>query len=856
MSDSDRTVPEPVEEPTIPPSPSSSSSSMDEQATIAASGSSASTSQTEKLTLQNYELLDELGRGGMGVVHKARDKKLDRIVALKTIIAGNFASDEDIIRFRQEAQAAAKLDHPGIVEIYEVSDASSPQHFFSMKFVEGGSLADLNETYLADQRRAVELMIKIAEAVHHAHQRGILHRDLKPANVLIDENDQPRITDFGLAKHLNAESGLTRTGMVMGTPGFMAPEQATGKSDVTTSADIYSLGAILYWLVTGQPPFLGETQLDVIMKTINEQPASVRSVRSAVDGGLDLICQKALNKLPDDRYLSAEALAEDLRAWLAGEPLSVKPPTVLQLASIWVRKNFLSISIGVTTGAICGALVGCAILTVIAKEYVMSEEFVNQLGENDEPWISRYFGWIRHVPLGAVLALPPLMIVMNVLCGIINVQILKPKSREMLYVVAAIAALFAGIVSFTTSLGWSPIIRHGVDNGIQDIQLLSDSIWLETDAERNMARTALFQRYPGLKDVRQNQRGNLIRYKIKRDQSFGIPQGMWEGIGITLCLSAIPLFLSMAFAGMIWQRGFRGFSFFGHSFELGIYSALFMLLFTRTFSFQIGAFPGWLTHVSSLSALAVAIWLALSQKPWYFRILGFVLANIAVFGSFAMSSRVVDAGNMARYAKSNSDYQAAAQYLEMLAEQRDNSYARFRLAIIYAFLDDDENYVRVCNELTSSFENIYITDVAERTAKVNLLKPDLIPDLELVHGLAESASVFSESSRYRHWLMFCRALSELRKKNFDAALDWNERCRKVASTHKSNRNSLTLQATSFMVDSIAYSNKGEHEKAAQAIELGTKLIPQFEGDNPIWENTLIYEVLKSEATQKLRGSDE
>lgn len=852
MSDSDRTVPEPVEEPTILPTPGSS----DEQATIAASGLTKPPKHQDQLSIQNYELLEELGRGGMGVVHKARDKKLDRIVALKTIIAGNFASDEDITRFRQEAQAAAKLDHPGIVEIYEVSDASSPHHFFSMKYVEGGSLADLSEAFLSDQKRAVELMIKIANAVHHAHQRGILHRDLKPANVLIDEKDQPRITDFGLAKHLNADSGLTRTGMVMGTPGFMAPEQATGKSDVTTSVDVYSLGAILYWLVTGQPPFLGETQLDVIMKTINEQPASVRSVRNAVDLGLDLICQKALNKLPDDRYVSAEALADDLRAWLAGEPLSVKPPTVLQLTSIWIRKNFRSLSIGITTGAICGALIGCAILAVIAKEYLNSEGFVNQLGEQNESWISRYFGWIRNVPFGAIIILPPLMIMLNVLCGIINVQILKPKAREMLFVVAAISALFAGIVSFTTSLGWSPIIRHGIDNGLQDIQLLSDSIWLESDAEKEMARTALFQRYPGLKDVRQSQRGNLIRYKIKRDQAFGIPQGMWEGIGITLCLSAIPLFLATSFAGMIWQRGHRGFSFFGQSFELGIYSALFMLMFTRTFSFQIGLFPGWLTHGATLTGMILAIWFALSQKPWYFRILGFVLANLAVFGSFAMSSRIVESGNMARRAESNADYQTAARYLEMLAEQRDNSYARFRLAIIYAYLNDDANYIRVCKEMTTGFEYMYIPEVAERTAKVNLLKPELNLELGQVHELAQSVSVFSESSKHRHWIMFVRALSELRKANFDAALDWNKRCRDATSATPADQNNATLEATSLIVDAMAWSAKGENEKAAQAYETGTNLAPKFSGENPIWENTLIFEVLKAEAKQALKANIE
>ncbi|KPJ71989.1 MAG: hypothetical protein AMS14_08735, partial [Planctomycetes bacterium DG_20] len=210
----------------------------------------------------DYELLEEIGRAGMGVVYRARQVSLDRLVAVKMILAGQLATDEDVKRFHVEAQAAAALDHPGVVPIYEVGEHEG-QHYFSMGLVEGQNLAERLSSGPLQPRKAAELTRKVAEAVAYAHAQGVIHRDLKPANVLLDENDQPRITDFGLAKRVEADGGLTDTGSVLGTPNYMPPEQASGKSAlIGPTADVYSLGAILYALLAGRPPFQAATPSD------------------------------------------------------------------------------------------------------------------------------------------------------------------------------------------------------------------------------------------------------------------------------------------------------------------------------------------------------------------------------------------------------------------------------------------------------------------------------------------------------------------------------------------------------------------------------------------------------------------
>jgi WD40 repeat protein/tRNA A-37 threonylcarbamoyl transferase component Bud32 len=290
-------------------------------------------------------LLEEIARGGMGVVYKARQVSLNRVVAVKMILSGQLAGAVEVQRFRQEAEAAAHLQHPNIVAIHEVGEHEGHQ-YFSMDYVEGRDLTALMREGPLPARRAAALLQTIAEAIHYAHQCGIIHRDLKPSNVLIDTTGQPRLTDFGLAKRFsNAEletknSELTLTGQVLGTPAYMAPEQASGKSrDVGPCSDIYSLGAIFYELLTGRPPFVAATQVEILMQVVNAEPVSPRLLNPGVPRDLETICLKCLEKSGTTRYPTAGALSEDVGRWLRGETILARPARAPERAAKWVRRN-------------------------------------------------------------------------------------------------------------------------------------------------------------------------------------------------------------------------------------------------------------------------------------------------------------------------------------------------------------------------------------------------------------------------------------------------------------------------------------------------------------------------------------
>ena len=269
----------------------------------------------------------------MGVVYKARQASLNRIVAVKMILKGELATANDVRRFRQEAQAAGNLDHANIVPIYEVSEHEG-QQYFSMKLVGPGKRR--TELGLRETARVAAL---VARAVHHAHQRGILHRDLKPSNVLFDENGEPCVGDFGLARPIEGDSGITRSGTIVGTPSYMAPEQALAEKVLTTAVDVYSLGAVLYEWITGQPPFRGADAVSTMMQVIAEEPRPPRSLNRQVDRNLETICLKCLDKDPARRYGSAEAAAEDLERWQRGEPIQARPASSWERSWRWCRRK-------------------------------------------------------------------------------------------------------------------------------------------------------------------------------------------------------------------------------------------------------------------------------------------------------------------------------------------------------------------------------------------------------------------------------------------------------------------------------------------------------------------------------------
>ena len=289
--------------------------------------------------LGDYELLEEIGRGGQGVVFRARQKSLNRTVALKVISLGQWASKAHLKRFRLEAEAAARLEHPGIVPIHEVGERDG-SCYFSMKFVEGGQLDEVARREPMPIRRAVELIAKVARTVHYAHEHGILHRDIKPGNILLDAKGEPHLTDFGLARLVESESSVTHTLDVLGTPSYMAPEQAVGNNAAVSSVtDVYGIGAVLYQLLTGHPPFAGGATYETIKLLLDIEPRQPRLLNPKIDRDLSTICLKCLEKDPKRRYSSALALAEDLERWLKHEPIVARHTGVFTRGRKWVRRN-------------------------------------------------------------------------------------------------------------------------------------------------------------------------------------------------------------------------------------------------------------------------------------------------------------------------------------------------------------------------------------------------------------------------------------------------------------------------------------------------------------------------------------
>lgn len=315
-----------------------------------------------------YEIIEEIARGGMGVVVRARETRLKRIVALKMVLGGALADESDIRRFYIEAEAAARLQHPGIVPIYEIGDVDG-QHFYAMQLIEGPNLKEKAAGGPLPPKEAARLCSEVSQAVGYAHQNSIIHRDLKPENVLLSREGQPMVTDFGLAKSIESPDNLTQSGQILGTPGYMAPEQATGRTDLQgPGTDIYSLGAILYFLLTGRPPFQAASTLETLDQVVRQQPVSPRDLNPSVPRDIETVCLKCLSKEPRQRYFSAQALAEDLQRFVQGRPVVARPTGRLTAMWRWCLRNR-------TVAALLAAFVGSLVAgTVISTRLALLAE--------------------------------------------------------------------------------------------------------------------------------------------------------------------------------------------------------------------------------------------------------------------------------------------------------------------------------------------------------------------------------------------------------------------------------------------------------------------------------------------------
>ena len=335
--------------------------------------------------LTDYEILGELGAGGMGVVYKARQKKLNRVVALKMVLAGGRATPMQLARFQAEALAVARLDHPNIVQVYDIGDHDGLP-FFAMEFVDGGGLDRKLDRKPMEPPPAARLLEAVARAVHHAHGRGVIHRDLKPANILVAADGTPKVTDFGLAKLADDGDGVTRTGVVMGTPNYMAPEQAEGQSrHVTHLADVYALGATLYEMVTGRPPFQGPSAVAVIAQVRSAEPVNPGQLSPGLPKDLETITLKCLQKEPGRRYATAEELADDLGRFLRGEPIVARPISSVEKVIRWCRRKPREASLTLTAAGLVAALfVGSVAAAVVfrAKNGEITRRNVEIAGQN------------------------------------------------------------------------------------------------------------------------------------------------------------------------------------------------------------------------------------------------------------------------------------------------------------------------------------------------------------------------------------------------------------------------------------------------------------------------------------------
>ncbi|MCE9567325.1 MAG: serine/threonine protein kinase [Planctomycetes bacterium] len=504
----------------------------------------------------DYELLEELAQGGMGVVFRARQRSLNRVVALKMLLPGRVVSDVGRARFRAEAEATGELNHPNIVPIFEVGEHSG-RPFFSMRLIEGGTLADLfRKSPRPPLRELIGTLAKVCRAVHYAHQRGILHRDLKPGNILIDSTGEPYVADFGLAKRLG-EEGTTTTGAILGTPAYMAPEQASGKS-VTTHTDVYALGAILYELLTGKPPFQSREIHLLLAQIRTDEPQPLAQLSPEVPRELELVCLKCLAKEASQRYASADEVGDELERWLRGEAVHVRAPGVISRIQLWARHNsratFWVIVIGVVWG-------------MFGPQWPLSRKSAFSLEQHFSvgsffPEVSEGWGGLASwpFPAGSFALAMAIAGVLHLAVGMATYLATQSQSRAFQSRSAVAVAFLGGVIAFILHIAPTMLVRTAVQPTMGDLDLLArgfatreadprDSVPVDPDQvrwrpairteEESLAHRKLLEQYPKLADAHEHDRGWLLLQKTRTVTMQGIHKGLTLGIILTLIYSSL-----------------------------------------------------------------------------------------------------------------------------------------------------------------------------------------------------------------------------------------------------------------------------------------------------------------------------
>ena len=793
-----------------------------------------------------YELEEEIARGGMGVVYRAKHRKLNRTVALKMILSGQFASEEDIRRFFLEAEAAASLDHPGIVQIYEIGQHEG-QHFFSMKYIEGGRLADRLEELRRDSRKVLELLVKVVRAVHHAHQRGILHRDLKPANILLDEQGEPLVSDLGLAKHLAAGSDVTRTGAVLGTPGYMSPEQAEGTREVTTAADIYSLGAILYQILVGRPPHGGTTPLETVMKVLNEKPIRPRDVDSKIDRGLELICLKCLEKDPNARYSSAAALAEDLERWLAGQPISLRPPSLSSMFGMWLRGNLRSAGGAVVAGLIAGCSLAAVFwMTSMSKPMSVGAGIYEHFPSEQRPLFA-----LEPTPRDAGSELLWIWVLTATLMsmGLLNVLLVRPTNRAAMIGSGVIAGLVASLVAFAVSIGWGAVFSSVVWPVHQDLQDIAGAALANTPEEAERSQRALLRRYPDLVSAPLGERGNLVFQKIYMDQLTGIPIGLWLGIVGTLIVGMIPAISGTLIAGSLMQQRQRFASIVAPYVEIvgtASLACLFLVLnsVARSAGLTIIAPPlhYQLPFYASLLLASFAAYRSWNL-PWRSALhIAWVVVAVFYFGEIGKTAR---ASQIAADLVEQGRLEDAAIRIERSSTNRRwEAFPQFSAAVLRARLGQWDRHAAHCRDMAQRFSRTSDPFAADQTAKACFLSAQPV-GLETAMRLADVAVQEGKGSDFEPWFEFAQGLAAYRTENYGLVAEHLARAEKTEMHF--------FAATSVLLRSMACRKLQQprqadqlqqqaHQRYESALQAATT-----EALKEVWLDRLVFEVLYDEA---------
>jgi Flp pilus assembly protein TadD len=789
----------------------------------------------------------------MGVVFRARHRQLGRLVALKMILAGQLASAADVQRFRVEAEAAAQLDHPGIVPIYEIGEHQG-QPFFAMKLVEGGSLAQRLAGFRGDPRAGVAVVAQVARAVQHAHERGILHRDLKPGNILLDADGTARVTDFGLAKHL-ARAGeqpggsVTQSGAIIGTPSYMAPEQAAGARQVTTAADVYALGAILYELLTGQPPHVGPTPLEVLFRVLDQDPAPPRALNPRVDRDLEAICLKCLARRPAERYASAAALANDLEHWLAGESISLRTAALATQFRAWVRQNLRTAGRALAVGLTCGLLLGLIVWLALSQGVARLVRVYDRLPSVPRPWVL----FTPVVPDWLLLFLSAAVLVLLGGMGFATVVVVRPTTRHSAVAAGLAVGFLTAVTAFALSIGESMLSARTTAAIDGDLAILSEASFTRTAPGEPHPSDRLLAKYPDLEQVPAGERGGVLYAKLLSDLLAGMITGLWWGILCALLICLVPGVTGTVTAWSLLQRhgNVRGalLPYAEVAITVTVLTGLVVHYVLGPLAVPYIRAPdaGWLALPLAACGLGVAaIWLQwpvflrrLLHAGWFGALVLFGVHEASYGGLADRGVQLVQAGQFD---------DATQRFEQVLRHEPDRADLRFWTAIVCLRAGNEEAYRRHSGQLLKDARGTCDPRIADRAAKTYLVGGDGAEDLPLAAELADRAVRLGAGDPAGHFFQLVRGMAAYRRGNDAEALDWLHKCREARSAESAT--------TALAFEAMALQRLHRPDEARAALRQADAMYQDLEArlanspDGPLgpsWVDVLIFQIARREA---------